>query len=374
MKAKSMMEDLEASFDKLSAEPEPEQEPTAGLDDQEEEEHVDAEGTEDHEEAADDTDTSAESEGGAEGDEGDESEVPESADDGSVEGEGEDGAEGAGTEDEGDTGRAPVSWTPEVREHWEKLPKEVKAEVARREKEITEMMGQTTGARRFAQEWTEMVRPYEPLMAAQGANPYTGVKRLLEIGAGLSLGNKEQKADIISNLIKQYQIDVETLDGMLSGQHQPDPMQQIGSLIDERLAPIQQRYSQEEQYRQQQSQQAVKSELEQFKQKNQFYDDVRMDMADIMEIAGKRGEQLNLQEAYDRACAMNPKVSKVVQQRRAAESAAKRKKESEAKRRASSSVRPSAGAGGAAPADPDNLTDALSAAWDKNVPSRQGRV
>ena len=369
MKEKSMMEDLEEAFDKSE---------TPLAEEQEEQQELppndDEEGQEASEEAADDTDTSAESEGGAEGDEGDEPEVPESADDGSVEGEGEDGAEGAGTEDEGDTGRPPVSWTPEVREHWDKLPKEVRAEVTRREKEITEMMGQTTGARRFAQEWTDMVKPYEPLMAAQGANPYTGVKRLLEIGAGLSLGNKEQKADIISNLIKQYQIDVETLDGMLSGQHQPDPMQQIGSLIDERLAPLQQRYSQEEQYRQQQSQQAVQSELNQFKEANPFYEDVRNDMADLMEISAKRGEQLSLQQAYDRACAMNPKVSKVISQRQAAEAAAKRKKEAESKRRAASSVRPSAGAGGAAPTDPGNLTDALSAAWDQNVPGKQGRV
>lgn len=365
MSEKTLSESLEESYDKLEAVPETEQEPA---------DEGDTEGTESTEGDEGVETEASESEGGTDGDEGDEPEVPESDTGGDGEGDGEETDEGDGGEDDGDTGRAPVSWTPEAREAWSKVPKEARAEIARREKEITDAMGQTASARRFAQEWSDLTKPYEGLMAAQGATPYTGVKRLLEIGAGLSMGNQEQRANIVTNLIKQYQVDLNTLDAMLSGDHQPDPMQQIGSLIDERLAPIQQRYSQEDQRRQQQSQQQAMQELSEFKKDKPFYDDVRMDMADIMEIAAKRGEQLSLGDAYERACAMNPKVSKVVQQRKAAEEAKRRKKEAESKRAASSSVRTSSATGGSAPGEAGSLTEALAAAWDKNTATRQGRV
>jgi len=253
---------------------------------------------------------------------------------------------------DGDTGRAPVSWSPAVREHWGKLPDEVKEQVLKREKEITQALGQSTAARRFADEWVGMIKPYEPLMAAQQATPYQAVKRLLEIGAGLATGTQAMKSYIISELVKQYEVDLRTLDATLAQGPQIDPTEvKINQLVEQRLAPFQQEIQRRQQYEQQlqiQAQQELATELSTFATDpaNEFFKDVRYDMADIMEMAARRKQTLSLKDAYNQACRLNPEVSKVLEQRTAVERARKQREEIERRRRASSSVHGSQGSGG----------------------------
>jgi hypothetical protein len=54
------------------------------------------------------------------------------------------------------------------------------------------------------------------------------------------------------------------------------------------------------------------------------FDTLREDMADVIDIASKRGVKLSLEQAYSRAAAMNPEVSQLVanQQNQAAKQTA----------------------------------------------------
>jgi len=95
----------------------------------------------------------------------------------------------------------------------------------------------------------------------------------------------------------------------------------------------------------------------------EFLNDVRHDMADLIDLAHKHGRQLSLQEAYDRACAVHPEVSKVMETRKRQQSIVGNNSSIAAKRNAASSISGRmAGSGGV---NSDMSTrDMLQAAWD----------
>jgi hypothetical protein len=79
--------------------------------------------------------------------------------------------------------------------------------------------------------------------------------------------------------------------------------------------------------------------VEAFTSTAEFMDDVREDVADMMELASRRGVALTLEDAYNRACKLHPEVSQVLQQREAAKAANALQASTQRARAASSSVR-----------------------------------
>ena len=61
----------------------------------------------------------------------------------------------------------------------------------------------------------------------------------------------------------------------------------------------------------------IRSEVASFKAdgKHEFFDDVRLTMADVMDAAAKRGIEMGLEDAYQRAIMIEPDVRKVVESR-----------------------------------------------------------
>ena len=101
----------------------------------------------------------------------------------------------------------------------------------------------------------------------------------------------------------------------------------------------------------------------------EFAADVRLDMADLMDLAAARNQPMTLQEAYDKACMIQPQVSNVVTQRQRAEAAKKASEETRSKRLAASSVSGTP-AGGGISKGADTLTDSLNEAWDYHSRAR----
>jgi len=67
--------------------------------------------------------------------------------------------------------------------------------------------------------------------------------------------------------------------------------------------------------------QEAQSEVEQFLTRAEFGEDVREDMADLMEAASRRGQNVTLEEAYRKACILNDHVRSVLQGRLQAQDA-----------------------------------------------------
>jgi hypothetical protein len=72
--------------------------------------------------------------------------------------------------------------------------------------------------------------------------------------------------------------------------------------------------------------------------KNEFFDDVRMVMADFLDMAASRNQQMSLQEAYDRACALNPEIAQIMAHRRTSQGVRSNQRKIAQKAAAASSV------------------------------------
>lgn len=229
--------------------------------------------------------------------------------------------------------KAPVSWRPEVREHWTKLDPSVQQEVMRREREVTDTLRQTTDARRFHTDFMQMAQPFMGFIAAEGSNPIQAANNMFQTAALLRVGSPQQKADVIANIVKSFSIDVGMLDQALAralgvaggeqgGQRAVDPafqqlQQQFAPVIDY----VNQLRSRETQIVQS-TETRLGESLEAFMndEANEFVHDVREDMADVLDMAAKRGTPMSLQDAYNRAILLHPTISKVVEQRKMASS------------------------------------------------------
>lgn len=223
--------------------------------------------------------------------------------------------------------KAPASWRPEVREHWAQLPDTVRGEIARRESEVARTLQETSEARKTAEAVMKTIAPYEAFIKAENSSPLQAIDNLMSTAARLRTGTAPELATLVAGIVQQFGVGrfgngfIDALDSALAGQTpHVDPQQAaIDQVLNQRLAPLQSMFQQFQNAQQQQQHyvaQQAQSEVEQFLGKAEFGNDVREDMADLLEAAQRRGQSMSLQQAYDKACMLNDSVSKVVQQRR----------------------------------------------------------
>jgi tetratricopeptide (TPR) repeat protein len=244
--------------------------------------------------------------------------------------------------------KAPQSWRPAQKEKWEKLDPEVRQEVIRRERETEQALSSSAQARKIAQEFQQSVQPYMARVEAMGISPIAAAQQLFRADHILTTAPKAQRAEFMAKIIKDYDVDVVELDRALSGAPPADPVQAtVDKLLQERLAPFMslvERQQQAEATQAQRAAQTMEQQIAEMENNPKFpeFDEVRGDMADLIEIQSKRGIYLTLEQAYSRAIAMNPDVSARVTQRHQAASsqAAAQEANSRAQRalKASSSV------------------------------------
>jgi len=255
--------------------------------------------------------------------------------------------------------RAPESWKPAVREHWAKLPPAVKEEVARREKEIATTLNQTAGARKFAEAFSQTIRPYEHFLRIENASPLQAIDELFRTSAVLRVGSPADKANLVAEIVKRHGVSIEDLDRALVGQQVPDETGKFRELLKSELGPVNQFMNEFQNLRQSQTQkyqQELDKELADFSKK-EFYNDVRETMADMLEMAANRGQAMTLQEAYDKALLVSPEIQQIL---------AKRKNdEVRRKRRAATSLPSRASGVGDSDAQPDDVRGAILAAMDQ---------
>lgn len=218
--------------------------------------------------------------------------------------------------------RPPVSWTPEAREEWDKVPARVQQEVYKRDREINEALRVSAEARNFANEIYTVVNPYMPMIQAERSTPAGAIQALFQTAAALRTGTPINKATLVADLIKTYGVDITQLDQVLtarvSGGAPADP--RPPATIDPRTIPeLQPLFQAAERLRTEEQHQtvALQSDTEAFMNDpaNEFVWDVKDDMADLLDLASKRGQKITLQDAYNRAIMLHPTISGIVQKR-----------------------------------------------------------
>lgn len=243
--------------------------------------------------------------------------------------------------------RGPASWKPEVREKFGTLPAEVQAEVSRREREISMTLQDAAASRQFAEQFEQTIAPFRHIIALEGNDPLKTFSDYMKTATTLRTGSAVEKANAIASAIHTFGIDVNMLDRALAatitgqgglpaqqGQHQQvyqDPR------VDQLIATLTDQSTQ----RAQALEAELQTELEAFSADpaNDFFEDLREDISDILRISAQRGRVVTLAEAYNKAAQLHPEISKVLAQREAAKKAGQNRNVIQAKRLAGSSVR-----------------------------------
>ena len=271
----------------------------------------------------------------------------------------------------GNVDKAPASWQPEAREGWANLPEGIRQEIHKREGEINKALMDGSENRKQGQKFSDITSRYASVIAAEGVtDPIQGFEAMMRTMSELRMGTPQQKAMKIAQFINGYGVSVEILDQILSGQSTP----QGGNgatppgmeYIDQKLAPVNDllsRLSAQERQQNYQRNQEFLTEVQNFSAANEFYNDVKNDMADMVEMAEKRNYTMPLAEAYAKACALNPQVSAVMAERAKTDQLAHGGATLTAKRNAGSSLM-SGRQQGMPAAEDMSLRDTLSAAFD----------
>jgi hypothetical protein len=196
-----------------------------------------------------------------------------------------------------------------------------------------------------------------------GQSPPQVVNSLMQTASMLQMGSPVQRAQTISQLINQFGVDIQMLDSILADGAPPAATQEtyVQQAVQQAIQPYQQfmsQFEQQQQMAQQQKMASLTNEITQFGAKQEFYADVRMDMADILDMAAQRGMDMPLEEAYRRACLIHPEISKIIE--------ARGKQPTASQKRAASSVRGSQG-GVISDSEPNDLRSAIEQAWNQTV-------
>jgi hypothetical protein len=247
---------------------------------------------------------------------------------------------------------------------------DVRQDVIRREKEMQQYISQNDHHRKFTAGFGEVVKPYMHLIQSQNSTPLQAVRNMFTTAAGLTVGNQDQKARIIAEIIGNYNVDIETLDKVLAGgahQHANRGQGHVDPQIMQALQPVyglMNEINQAKTLRQQRLEQEAAEVIESSADKP-FFDDLADDMADLMEIAAKRGVSMTIDQAYEKAVALNPEVSKVISSQRAQEQARNNGgTRMSQRRRAASTITGAPNGGGDSRNIPKSRREALEAAFD----------
>lgn len=291
--------------------------------------------------------------------------------------EGDDGEarDGEQVADTASAHKAPAGWNAESKEHWGKIPEGVQAQIAAREDEVARTIHGTLDARRTHEYLSKLSDSYAPVLAAEGvSSPVEAIEGLFKTVSVLRLGSPQQKATQLANIIGTYGIDVGMLDSALSGQGFTNDgtggkNADIEHLINTKMQPMNDLMASLNQIQGNAAntrQENANNEVMAFAggEGGEFLNDVRNDMADLLDIASNQGREMTLKEAYDKCCSMNPGIQKVLADRAANTALIDGKRKVVGKLNAGSSIRGN-GAPGPGKAGDVSLRDQISSIWDE---------
>lgn len=265
--------------------------------------------------------------------------------------------------------KAPQSWTPAERESWAKVPAEARAAIQRRELEVQQVLSRSADSRKFQDSFVRTVQPYAHLIRAQNSTPLQAVNNLMQTAAGLTTGTQPQKAAIIAEIIGNYGVDIQILDDVLSKrpvQQQQGPAA-LPAPVAEALRPITQFMSQQEQIRAQHIQQInqqAETVVSQMADKLPFFEDLRDEMADIMEVSASRGRVMTMEQAHAVAVNANPEIKKILDQRARAKQMKSDPNKIHKARKAGASIKGAPNGSAQGSGKPTSRRQALMEAWD----------
>jgi hypothetical protein len=255
--------------------------------------------------------------------------------------------------------RPPQSWKNELKEKWNTIPAEVRQEIVRRENDVQMVLRENHQAKDFIGSIEQVVAPHMAWMEAENIRPMQAIQNMFTMEAIARNGTTEQKVALAAEYLLTYGVDLNLLDqalaSRLDGRHAPaaaPPQQNFNEIVDravnERLKPFIEERTQQEVA-------ALSTEIETFSKQpgHEHFEELKLDIADVLDVAAARGQKMDLNRAYQIAFSMRPELVQ-------SQALQNRQKNTAGLRNAAASVSGSTAAPVAgAPVDPTNLRQLL---------------
>jgi hypothetical protein len=208
--------------------------------------------------------------------------------------------------------RPPASWKGDAKKVWSELPEAARSEVTRRERQVDQVLAQTAEARQIADSVKSIATQYSDSIQRFGVPPAQVFQTLLEADRKLATSDPVTRAQFMAQLIHDYKVDIVALDSALAGKPiqasaQGDVSAQVKALLAQELAPFKQRLQADEQAMQEQVSMTI-AEMQNDHVNFPYFEDVREDMADLIELRANRGVYITMQQAYNVITGGNPTV------------------------------------------------------------------
>lgn len=218
--------------------------------------------------------------------------------------------------------KAPNSWKKEKRALWESMSPEQRQYAFQREEEMRNGIEPLKPKAQFADQINKVLEPYMGTIRGLGVEPHQAVEALIRTDHHLRNGTPEQKRAMFYQLATQYGVNLSPVDG-----EQPQPafdpnasaLRNEITQIRGTLASFQENQAKAEEYR-------LQNEINTFSAGKEHFDDVRDDMAKLLQ----GGLATNLQDAYDMAIRLNPEISEAIAQATQAKADAEKKAQQDA--------------------------------------------
>jgi|GEM_PF-1956045 hypothetical protein len=218
--------------------------------------------------------------------------------------------------------RPPSTWSAKGKASFSKLPKHIQDEIIKREADIGKGISMYKQAANYGRSIGEAIKPYEAMIRSENSDPIKTVQSLLNTAYRLRSGTPQQRGQLVMQIAQQYGADLSQYSSAnaenTENQEIPE-LQQYLNPLQEKINNLEQVYASQQQAVQQQTQQEAVTSIGSFQNqvdekgniRNVHFDDVRNDMADLIESAERQGRQLSLEEAYETACWANPQIRSV---------------------------------------------------------------
>jgi len=215
--------------------------------------------------------------------------------------------------------KPPSSWTPAAREKWPNLDPDIRQEIIRREE--ASMNGVRQMQERF-QPLQNMANALSPIVqeAQQlGADPIGYIGSLAQSERVLRTADMPAKFNELLRIADQYGMPLREIINEKVGQE----VLKIPQAQQMQIPPqMQQELNEIRRWREETERSQIEQGLTYFSQDKEFFGDVRMVMADLIE----KGLAPDVPSAYDQACWMVPEVRQVMLQRQSGSQVTERQK------------------------------------------------
>lgn len=192
------------------------------------------------------------------------------------------------------TTKAPSSWRKDAAAAFDALPDVVKNEVLRREGDMHKGLEGYREKAELGRKFESVVAPYMETINKFGVTPDVAIAELLKVDNLLRTAPPAVKAQKFMALARDYGID-------LSQQFDPGT-----AALQQRMYDLENELLQAKQAREQESSQAVNTEIERFAAEpgHEHFEAVRAHMSALLQA----GAAKDLQDAYDQAVYANPQT------------------------------------------------------------------